>query len=430
MTTAEVPIPPASAHAEGMFDVPLMPLDPYDVAIEDVDVSQPHLFEANRQYDYFARMRKEAPIHYSARGEFGPYWSLTNYQDIQHVDTNHKAYSSEPAIVLQDPLVDFTMPMFIAMDPPKHDRQRKEVSPVVGPRNLKALEQTIRSRVCTILDSLPVGESFNWVDLVSIELTTQMLATLFDFPFEDRRKLTYWSDVATARIEPGGLVESDEERQGVLRECLEYFSRLWQERAHKEPGNDMISMLAHGESTKDMPPMEFLGNLVLLIVGGNDTTRNSISAGVLGLNQFPDEYQKLRNDPSLIPNMVSETIRWQTPLAYMRRTALEDIEYKGHTIKEGDKIAMWYASGNRDAAIFEDADRMIIDRDNARRHISFGFGIHRCMGNRLAELQLRVLWEEILPRFEQVEVVGDPVRVRSSFVQGYSELPVRLHARA
>jgi cytochrome P450 len=317
--------------------------------------------------------------------------------------------------------------MFIAMDPPKHDEQRKVVSPVVGARNLAALEPIIRERVCLILDSLPVGEEFNWVDKVSIELTTQMLATLFDFPWEDRRKLTRWSDVATADVE-SGIVESEEQRREELIECLEYFSALWQERAGKEPGNDLLSLMAHGEATQDMDPQEFLGNLVLLIVGGNDTTRNSLSGGLFALNQFPEQFDRLRADPGHIPNMVSEIIRWQTPLAHMRRRATRDVVLGGQQIREGDKVVMWYVSGNRDSAMFENADDFVIDRPNARKHIAFGFGIHRCMGNRVAEMQLRIAWQEILKRFSRLEVVGDPVRVRSAFVKGYSELPVILSA--
>jgi cytochrome P450 len=287
------------------------------------------------------------------------------------------------------------------MDPPKHDLQRATVSGVVAPPNLAKMEATIRGRTQKILDSLPVGKAFNWVDLVSIELTTQMLATLFDFPFDDRRKLTRWSDVATAP--PGtGIVDSMEQRRDELMECLEYFTRLWNERINQEvPGSDLVSMLAHGKDTKDMKPFEFLGNLILLIVGGNDTTRNSMSAGVLALNQNPAEYDKLRADPSLIPNMVAEIIRWQTPLPYMRRTANQDVEIGGKKIKKGEQLLMWYVSGNRDETVIDRPDDFIIDRAKARHHLSFGFGIHRCMGNRLAEMQLRILWEEILPRFKR-----------------------------
>jgi len=225
---------------------------------------------------------------------------------------------------------------------------------------------------------------------------------------------------------PGGLVESEEQRRGELRECLEYFTRLWNERVNAEPGNDLISMLAHGEATRDMPPMEYLGNIILLIVGGNDTTRNSITGGLYALNKFPKEYDKLIANPSLIPNMVSEIIRWQTPLAHMRRTAIADSELRGKTIRKGDKVVMWYVSGNRDEEVIENPNELIIDRANARRHLSFGFGIHRCVGNRLAEMQLRIVWEEILKRFGKIEVIEEPRRVPSAFVKGYEEMKVRV----
>ena len=401
--------------------------EPQSIPLKDFDISRPALWQANAFWPYFERMRKEDPVHWCPDSEFGPYWSVTKFNDIKFVDTHPELFSSEGGITLGDAEEDFELPMFIAMDPPKHDHQRKVVTPVVAPQNLAKMEGIIRDRVCAILDSLPLDEEFDWVEKVSIELTTQMLATLFDFPFEDRSKLTYWSDVATAGVGQG-LIESEEERQKVLLECLEYFTGLWNERINAdEPGNDLISMLAFGESTKNMEPLEYLGNLILLIVGGNDTTRNSISGGVVALNENPDEFEKLRNNPALIPNMVSEIIRWQTPLAHMRRIAMEDVELGGKTIKKGDKVIMWYVSGNRDEEAIENASSFLIDRPKARQHVSFGFGIHRCMGNRLAEMQLRIVWEEILQRFSKVEMVGEPDRVPSAFVKGYLRLQVKLH---
>ena len=408
--------------------------DPDEIPIEDFDLSNPHLFQQDAHWGFFERLRREDPVHYCRESRFGPYWSVTKFHDILHVEKNHEIFSSEGGITLGPPVTvpeekQLNTPMFIAMDPPKHDVQRATVQPVVEPRNLKALEGTIRERAARILDALPENESFNWVDRVSIELTTQMLATLFDFPFEERRKLTRWSDVATASPETG-LIVSFEQRTEELHECLAYFTRLWNERVNEPPAHDLISMLAHGENTRQMSPMEFLGNLILLIVGGNDTTRNSISGGVWALNQFPEEYEKLRANPNLIPNMVSEIIRWQTPLAYMRRTASTDTELSGKRIEAGDKLLMWYVSGNRDDEVIDNPNAFLIDRANARHHVSFGFGIHRCMGNRLAEMQLRVLWEEIMRRFHRIEVVGEPVRTLSSFVKGYTQLPVRVHRLA
>ena len=345
----------------------------------------------------------------------------------EQIDCNWQDFSSEPAITIVEPEEDFPLPMFIAMDPPVHDEQRKTVQGSVAPANLKLMEETIRSRTQQVLDDLPIREQFDWVDRVSIELTTQMLATLFDFPFEDRRKLTRWSDVATGD-EESGIVESEEARQAELYECLEYFTRLWHEREEQGERNDLVSMLAQGEATKNMTPQEYLGNLILLIVGGNDTTRNSMTGGVWALNQNPGEYAKLRNNPGVIPNMVSEIIRWQTPLAHMRRIANKDYVLDGQTIKAGDKVIMWYLSGNRDERSIDRPNEFIIDRDKARQHLSFGFGVHRCMGNRLAEMQLRILWEEVQKRFHMIEVIGEPKLVPSNFVHGYTEMQVVLHS--
>jgi cytochrome P450 len=404
--------------------------DPYSIPLDEIDVSDSLIFETDTLWGYFERLRKEDPVHYCAESEFGPYWSITRFDDIVYVEKNPEIFSSAHSITLGDPDPDFPLePGFISMDGPKHNAHRKVVQPVASPRNLKVLEPLIRERVSEILDGLPVGETFDWVDRVSIELTTGMLATLFDFPWEQRRKLTFWSDMATAGPKTGAVGVVEEERQAALMECLDVFKGLWNERKNEPRSErlDFVTALANSADTQDLSPMEYLGTLVLLIVGGNDTTRNSISGGLLALNENPKEYQKLRDDPALIPNMVSEMIRWQTPLAHMRRTATQDTELAGKQIKQGDKVVMWYVSGNRDDTAIDRANEFLIDREDAQKHLSFGWGVHFCMGSRLAEMQLRVLWEEILVRFRHVEVVGRPVRVRSNFVKGFTRLPVRVH---
>jgi cytochrome P450 len=400
----------------------------YSIPLEEIVVADPELFRTNTMWPYFERLRREAPVHYCAKHPAGPHWSVTKYRDIMHVDTSHEIFAAQPTISLANPTLVSRMPMFIAMDPPKHSTQRKAVNPIVSRESLAALEVLIRARAEVILDSLPIGETFDWVDRVSIEITTQMLATLFDFPWEDRRKLTRWSDVATAESNNTAIIASEVARSRELSECTQYFLRLWDERIKAPPKGDLISLMAHSELSGEMNRFDFMGSVILLIVGGNDTTRNSITGGVVALNEYPAEYEKLRKNPALITSMVPEIIRWQTPISYIRRTAAVDTELGGKRIKKGEKVVMWYISGNRDEEAIDNPNAFIIDRPRPREHLAFGFGIHRCLGNRLAELQLRVVWEEILKRFSWVEVMGEPDRVASTFIHGYHHLPVRLHA--
>ncbi|MFI4976188.1 MAG: cytochrome P450 [Caulobacterales bacterium] len=406
----------------------------YAEPLESLNPAQPLLFSSDAMWPIFERLRAEDPVHFTADSAYGPFWSVTKYNDIMSVDTNHQAFSSAKGIAL--PTLEAVAEnakrpqrqSFIGMDPPRHDEQRKAVSPVVAPANLQRMAPVIRERAGQILDNLPIGEEFDWVDLVSKELTAMTLATLFDFPFEQRRRLTHWSDVMTNA--PGhGPVTSWEQKRDEIAECFAVFTELWNERVNAEPKFDLISMLAHAEATRNMDQLEYYGNVGLLIIGGNDTTRNTISGSIYALNKHPAQYDKLRADPSLITSMVSETIRWQTPLAHMSRTATQDYEFGGKTIHEGDKVLMWYVSGNRDDEVIENPDAYIIDRPRPRQHLSFGFGVHRCVGNRLAELQLTIIWEEILRRFPSVELAGDPTRTHSIFVKGYETLPVVIPRR-
>lgn len=404
-----------------------------DLALEEINPFNAHLFREHRWHGHFARLRREDPVHFNELGSAGRYWSVTTWEGVRAVEGDWNTYSSAKGITLGSPVgarrPDDAIPFdaFIAMDPPDQTEERKTVRGISAPSSLRNLDDLIRQRTIAVLDSLPENETFDWVETVSIELTTLMLATLFDFPLDDRHKLTQWSDLATTIPEPGTAGPQYRENfRNEFMACVEYFQQLWDER-RANPGFDLVSMLAHGEATKDKSVLAHLGNLILLIVGGNDTTRNSMTGSVYGLNTHPDQYDKLIADPGLIANLVPEVIRWQTPLAYMRRTATTDTELMGRQIHKDDQVLMWYVSANRDERVFgPDADAIDLERPNADRHLSFGHGVHFCMGARIAELQLRILWEEILPRFERIEIQDEPERTLSSFVNGYTHLPVRV----
>lgn len=404
-------------------------------SLHSIHVADPKRFSDGSILELLEVLRTQDPVHYCEDSPYGPYWSITRYNDIMQVDKDYETFSSDAhlgGIMIDDDIVgdaesDFFVSSFITMDPPDHAPQRKAVNKIVTQPSLVNFSTVIRKRTQDLLDELPIGEPFDWVNRVSIELTTQMLATLFDFPFEDRGKLTRWSDVTTAEAD-SPIVGSQAQRVKELGECLEYFTKLKQKRAHGPAGFDLVTMLAQDAATKDQPAHEFLGNLMLLIVGGNDTTRNSMSGSINAFNEFPDQLERLKENPGLLSNAVSEVIRWQTPLAHMRRTAMLDTEVGGKNIKKGDKVVMWYYSGNRDTDVFEKPNQLDIERHNARNQMSFGFGVHRCLGMRLGELQLQILWEEILARFDRIETLEEPTRVQSNFINGYTRMPVMVHA--
>ena len=398
--------------------------------LTSIDVSDPRLYQDDTWHELFAQLRRDDPVHYCETSPFGPYWSVTRYDDIFAVELDHANYSSSSelgGIQITDQPLGQEFANFIRMDPPGHTAHRRTVAPIVAPSNLANFEPLIRKRTSDVLDALPRNETFDWVERVSTDLTNMMLATLFDFPWEDRTRLTWWSDVAIANVDsPDAVVHSQQERISELTRMGEYFRKLWDARAAAPPAFDLISMLSHSEATRNLQAREFIGTIALLIVGGNDTTRNSMTGGLMALVENPEQFDLVRTRRELVPNLVSEIIRYHSPVLHMRRTARADVELAGRRIAKGDKVVMWYISGNRDESKIDRADAFIIDRAKPRQHLAFGAGIHRCVGDRLAEQQIRILWEEILHRDLRFEITGPPQRLYSNFIRGIRTLPVSI----
>lgn len=402
-------------------DIDLVPLDEFDV-------SSPLLFQHDIWAPYFNRLRRECPVHYCANSPYGHYWSITRFEDVQAIELEWEVFSSASA--LGGIRIDNRLGgSFISSDPPRHTRERKSVAPVSAPTNLASYEIVIRERTRKLLASLPRNETFDWAKVISSELTVSMLATLFGFPIEERHQLAFWSDALICdHAAPDAPVKSEEERTVVLFQMADAFRILWNERIRQEPRLDLISMMAHNPNMQELTEDEFIGNLVLLIVGGYDTTKNAMSGGVLALSENPDERVKLGGNPHLVTSLVAEIVRFQSPIIHMCRTTTRDTVFRDQKIQKGDRVVLWYVSANRDEEVIKDADRFLVDRQKPNKHLAFGAGIHRCVGDRLAGLQLRILWEEILDQKLEIMVDGKPVRQYSNFIRGFSQLPVRILA--
>jgi cytochrome P450 len=400
--------------------------------IDRIDVARPQLFQLGLAPRYLSRLRREAPVHYCADGHFGAYWSITRHADVERVELDTETFSSDHLnggiTITSRPDDPQFLPAFIAMDPPRHTEQRKVLAPAFSPQRLRDMAQSVRLWSKEILDGLPIGEGFDWVDRVSVELTARTLASLLGYPIDRSRDLIRWSEAMVAL--PGTpACPTLEHKLAVMKECFDTFGGIWEDRLRSPAGDDLISMLASQPQTRGMPREEFYGNILLLIVGGNDTTRSSITGSIVAFDRFPTEWARLRAEPGFVADLTPEVLRWQTPLAHMRRTAMRDVILGGQRVAKGDKVVLWYLSANRDEEVFPHADDFVIDRPNARRHLALGAGLHRCIGARLADVQIKVLWEEILRRFPRIEVLRPPVRSFSTFTHGYGELQVVIPQR-
>ncbi len=396
-------------------------------ALNPVDVSDSALYTEDTWREPFARLRAQAPVSWREDSAYGPYWSVASHELIQQVELDPATYSSQLGnITIAEGVAGGEFPNFIAMDPPRHTEQRRVVAAAFTPSQMLHRERQVRERTKELLDALPVGETIDWVNQVAVPLTIGMLAIVLDFPWEERDSLRKWSDMAS-NVSPEVMTEEYSQaffaEMGVM---LARFDQLLEQRRAQPPADDLLSRMIHSEAMGNLTPLERIANIALLIVGGNDTTRNSMSGLVEALHKYPDQLDRLRADKALIPNAAQEIVRWQSPVTHMRRTLTRDAELGGQSLKAGEKIVLWYISANRDEAVFKDAERYDVGRENARRHLGFGHGIHRCVGARLAEIQLDTLIEEIIDRRWRITPQGAPTRLASPFLHGFTAMPVSI----
>lgn len=399
----------------------------YDnIPIEDLDPSDENIFLKNHHENYFARIRKEDPVHYCKQSEYGPYWSITKYADIVEIENNPLLFSARGGFTIVDIPSDTQFRSFLSMDPPEHRERRQAITPMVSLSNLSRIEKNIFDLVNDTLDSLPINEPFDWVEKVSIEISIKVLALMMGVPVEDSSLLVRWSNIASTVPKSGTDIETLDQLYFQLRDCYGYFINLLNRHSSSSIENNFISMLAHQAKQEKMHPEELFLTILALILAGNDTTRHSITASSLLLHQFPEQKKLLYADPTLLKSAVSEIIRFQTPVAHFRRTATNDTLFKGKEIKKNDKIILWFISANRDEDEIELPNEFIINRKNPDHHLSFGSGIHKCIGRNIAIMELKILWNEIIRRKWHIEQVSDPKRIKSNIVHGFSSLGVTI----
>lgn len=397
--------------------------------INPFEVSANALYTEDTWREPFARLRADAPISWRPESPFGAYWSVVTHALVQEVELRHDVFSSRwdlGNITIAEAVNGEGFPNFIAQDPPIHTAQRRVIAPAFSPSQIIKLEALVRARTEKLFAELPRGEEFDWVERVSLPLTLGMLCLLFDMPFDEWRDLKRWSDWASSVSEDNLNEEHRVQFLVQMGEMLARFDRELDARRGQPPTDDLLSRMVHSEAMGNMEAIERIANIALLIVGGNDTTRNSMSALVEAFDTYPAELARLRTNPSLIPNAAQEIIRWQSPVTHMRRTALADTDLGGQRIRAGEKVVMWYISANRDETVFPDAKRFDVGRDNARRHIGFGHGIHRCVGARLAEVQLQAVIDQIVKLPGRIVPQGKPTRLASPFLHGFTAMPVKI----
>lgn len=401
--------------------------------LNGINLKDIELFLPGFPHEIFSKLRRDAPVYWNEEPEPEEpgFWSLTRYEDVLAVSKNPELFSSAVGghQISYPPGVEFSQATraivanMIGLDPPEHNAYRKLVSPGFRPKAVDGLEERIRAIVTRAIDAVAARGRCELVSEVAAELPVAVLADLLGIPDQDRRKLFEWSNRLVGLQDPE-VMANVEDALGTFAEVFAYGKALVEER-RRHPTKDLMDIMAHGEVDGERIEGEMLdGFFLLLVIAGNETTRNSIAGGVQVLAEHPDQRRLLIEDPSLIPGAVEEILRWVSPVIHFRRTATADTEIRGQTIREGDKVVMWYPAANNDEEVFEDPYRFDILR-TPNEHMAFGAGQHFCLGARLARLQLKIMFEELLRRLPDIAIDGEVKRFRSYFISGFRQMPVR-----
>ena len=393
-------------------------------------------FINGQPFDIFKRLREEAPIYWHEESlDFEPgFWALTKHEDIVRVSKDPMTFSSavgghlmtmgDPEVV--DPsAVAAIIGNMIGMDPPDHQIYRKMVAPSFTPKAIRTLEGDMRLKIRELLENVEGKGEFNFVTEISEQLPLWVLCEMMGIPESERPKIR---DLVN-NLTDASIQQDPNNAFQIWVNYMELFKmgRDMIEERRKSPTDDLMSVVANTKiEGGELPPELLDGFFLLMVIAGNETTRNTLTGGLMALTDNPEEREKLLRDPALISNATDEMLRWVTSVIYFRRTATKDTNIRGQDIKAGDKVVMWYGSANRDEEIFEDGHLFRVDRDNAKKHLAFGAGEHLCLGNRLGHMQIRILFEELLDRFPNIHSTSDPVRIPSNFLAGISELKVRI----
>jgi cholest-4-en-3-one 26-monooxygenase len=408
-----------------------------DLTLDSIDIINPDLYvQRGYPHEEWALLRREAPIYYYQHPDVDPFWAITRHADIVNISRQPGLFRSiqrlfvtvnEPGMPAPDEAI---LRQLLNMNPPEHGAYRGVVNQRFTPRSVQQLKDGIERITTEVLDGVVGRDECDFVTDVSAKLPLAVIAEMFGIPRSDWPLMFRLSNEMIGPTDPeyGGTDTIKEVLERARMEFFQYFSALVEDRRRK-PRDDLASALANGQvNGEPLPIFELMSYFALLIIAGNETTRNATTGGLYAFMNNPDQWERLKREPALVPTAVEEIVRWISPVIQFTRLATEDTELHGHKIREGDTLALFYPSANRDDSVFAAPNQFDITR-YPNRHIAFGIGEHFCLGANLARLELQVMFRQLAERLESVELAGPIQRMRSNFVGGIKHMPVRLKVR-